>query len=61
MKTGDAVVTNRDIPLFSGVIKKGTDGVVLSSYQDAMRLEMLNVRFGEVEISGLATNAVDSK
>ena len=48
----------RDVPCFSGVVRAGTPVAVTSRYKDASGEELVNVRAGFVEISGLAADSL---
>lgn len=47
------MILNRDIPLFSGTVKAGTEVSVIRDYISGAEVRLVNVQAGFVRIDGL--------
>lgn len=55
------MILNRDIPLFSGMVRSGHEVFVLSEYKDSNGASLFNVQAGFVRIDGLEESALSEK
>lgn len=55
------MILNRDVPLFSGVVKAGTEVSVIRDYISGSEMRLVNVQAGFLRIDGLDYRSLSEK